>query len=309
MIMKRVGMSLLFLLAALAILWAILRWTSPRGPMIDLSHRVMQSKTTEDDKRLRFAIATMVSPQATFVSYQRMVELIGRKVGLKGGLVLRPTYRQVRENLEKESVDVAFVCTGTYVHGRDSGGIELLAQPEFKAGLSYRCVLIVPKGSSALEWGDLKGKTVAFTDPESNTGCLVPRAALIAQGYKPEEFFGKVIFTGSHDRSVRAVASGVVDAAAVDSLVFYPMVENDPSLSEKVRVVWSSEPFGPPAIVVPTNLDAGLKAALRQALFSLHKTSEGSEVLATMGIERFHPPRKADYDSAYALFKLVREQR
>jgi len=307
--MKRVGMSLLFLMVALAILGVILRWTSPRGPMIDMSRRLTQSKIPADEKRLRFAIATMVSPQATFVSYQRMVDLIGRQVGLKGGMVLRPTYRQVRESLEEESVDVAFVCTGTYVHGRDSGGIELLAQPEFKAGLSYRSVLIVPKGSSALAWGDLKGKTMAFTDPESNTGCLVPRAALITRGYKPAEFFSKVIFTGSHDHSVRAVAGGAVDAAAVDSLVFYPLTEKDPSLLEKVRVVWASEPFGPPAIVVPTNLAAGLKAALRQVLFSLHETKEGSEVLATMGIERFRPPRKADYDSAYALFKLVQEQR
>ena len=307
--MKRVGMSLIFLMAALVILWAILRWTSPRGPMIDMSRRVMQSETPADENRLRFAIATMVSPQATFVSYRRMVELIGHKVGLKGGIVLRPTYGQVRESLEKESVDVAFVCTGTYVHGRDSGRIELLAQPEFKAGLSYRCVLIVPEGTPVLEWGDLKGKTMAFTDPESNTGCLVPRAVLIAQGYNPAEFFGKVIFTGSHDRSILAVANGLVDAAAVDSLVLYPMTEKDPSLSEKVRVVWTSEAFGPPAIVVPTNLDGGLKSALRQALLSLHKTNEGSEVLASMGIERFRPPREADYDSAYALFTLVREQR
>ncbi|NIA07431.1 MAG: phosphate/phosphite/phosphonate ABC transporter substrate-binding protein [Actinobacteria bacterium] len=302
-------MSLIFLMAALAILWATLWWTSPRGPVIDMARRVMQHKTPADDKRLRFAIATMVSPQATFASYRRMVELIGHEVGLKGGIVLRPTYRQVRESLEKESVDVAFVCTGTYVHGRDSGLIELLAQPQFKAGLSYRCVIIVPRDSSVLEWDDLKGKTMAFTDPESNTGSLVPRAALITRGYKPAEFFGKIIFTGSHDRSVRAVANCVVDAAAVDSLVFYPMINKDPSLSKKVRVIWTSEPFGPPAIVVPTNLDAGLKAALRQVLFSFHKTSEGSEILAAMGIERFRPPRKDDYDSAYALFKSVQEQR
>ncbi len=307
--MKRVSMSLIFLMAALAILWAILWWASPRGPMIDMSRPVMQSKTSADEKRLRFAIATMVSPQATFVSYQRMVELIGHEVGLKAGMVLRPTYRQVRQSLENESVDVAFVCTGTYVHSRDSGRIELLAQPEFRAGLSYRSVLIVPKDSSVLEWGDLKGKTMAFTDPESNTGCLVPRAALITRGYKPAEFFGKVIFTGSHDHSVRAVSGGAVDAAAVDSLVFYPLTEKDPTLLEKVRVVWKSEPFGPPAIVVPTNLDAGLKAALRQVLFSLHETKEGSEVLTAMGIERFHIPRKADYDSAYTLFKLVQEQK
>ena len=85
MILKRLGMSFIFLIVALAILWAILQWTSPRGPMIDMSQRVIQGKTPADENLLRFAIATMVSPQATFVSYQRMVDLIGREVGLKGG--------------------------------------------------------------------------------------------------------------------------------------------------------------------------------------------------------------------------------
>ncbi len=308
-IMKRVVMSLLFLMVALASLWAVLRWKSPSGPMIDMSRREVPIKTADDEKRLRFAIATMVSPQATYIAYERMVQRVGREVGLKGGMVQRPTYRQVRQSLEKEEVDVAFVCTGTYVHARDGGAIELLAQPEFKAGLSYRCVLIVPADSAVQQWSELQGKTMAFTDPESNTGCLVPRAVLIKQGYDPADFFGKVIFTRSHDLSIQAVANGRVDAAAVDSLVFYPMAEKDPSLLEKVRVAWTSEPFGPPAIVVPTNLDADLKVALRQSLFALNQTTQGREILAAMGIERFHPPRKSDYDSAYALFKLVQEQR
>ena len=127
---------------------------------------------------------------------------------------------------------------------------------------------------------------------------LHSESELLASPVLPDRFYFLPTFNALPDH-----------LGAVDSLVFYPMTEKDPSLSEKVRVVWTSEAFGPPAIVVPTNLDGGLKSALRQALLSLHKTNEGSEVLASMGIERFRPPREADYDSAYALFTLVREQR
>ena len=290
-------------------LWAILKWVSPKGPMVDLSRPMARREPPRPADRLRFAVATMVSPQETFVAYRRMVELIGRQVGREGTIVLRPTYRQVREALEKGTVDIAFVCTGTYVHSRDRGRIELLAQPEFKEGLSYRCLFIVPKRSPARSVGDLQGQTMAFTDPESNTGCLVPRAMLMKQGYDPQKFFAKIIFTGSHDRSVQAVAGGMVDVAGVDSLVFDSMVSKDPGLSDKVRVMWKSEAFGPPPMVVPRGLEPGLKSALRKALLSLHKMKECREALADIGIERFVVPREEDYESAYALYRVVQRKR
>lgn len=306
--MKHVALALIFVGAATLILWGILQWLSPGGPVIDMSQVAPPSRTPARQDRLRFAIATMVSPQETFVSYKRLVELIGRKVGLEGGIVLRPTYKEVRLMLEQGSVDVAFVCTGTYLHGRETGRIELLAQPVFTEGLSYRCVLIIPKHSPAKSLEDLAGKTMAFTDPESNTGYLVPCAVLINRGHDPEKFFGKIVITGSHDRSIQAVANGMVDAAAVDSLVFYAMKKKNPALSEKVRVIWQSEPFGPPAIVVPAGLDKDLKSALQEALLRLHETNDGREALTAIGIEKFHEPHEADYNSAYLLFKTVQNR-
>jgi len=52
---------------------------------------------------------------------------------------------------------------------------------------------------------------MVFTDPESNTGCIVPSVAVADLWYNIKEFFRKVIFTGSHDRSIRAIAIGMID--------------------------------------------------------------------------------------------------
>jgi len=61
-------------------------------------------------------------------------------------------------------VDIAFVCTGTYVHSLQKKRIRLLVQPEFEEPLEYRCLVIVPAKGKAETLGDLRGKVMAFTD-------------------------------------------------------------------------------------------------------------------------------------------------
>ncbi len=149
---------------------------------------------------------------------------------------------------------------------------------------------------------------MAFTDPESNTGCLVPAATLVNQGDNPKSFFKKIVFTGSHDRSILAVALSVVDAAAIDSLVWESKLREDPSLAEKVKVIWRSEVFGPPPIVVPAGGDAALAKSLQEALLGLDKDDEGRDILSGLGIKRFVRPRPECYQSAVELYRQLERQ-
>ena len=147
---------------------------------------------------------------------------------------------------------------------------------------------------------------MAFTDPESNTGCLVPSARLAQMGHDPETFFAKTVFTGSHDRSILAVAVGAVDCAAVDSLVWDSNLRKKPSLAQRVKVVWRSEPFGPPPIVVPASLPEELTESLRHAFLTLHEDEEGRDILEETGIARFVPPRPESYKSATDVYSRAR---
>ncbi|MDP6547066.1 MAG: hypothetical protein QGH60_24080, partial [Phycisphaerae bacterium] len=101
----------------------------PSGVYVDFSRRtqfVVDStvpQSTKDSSDLRFAVATMVSAEETFITYRRLVQRICRDVGRSDAFIVRPSYRAVREALEQEKIDVAFVCTGTYVRSLDNGGI------------------------------------------------------------------------------------------------------------------------------------------------------------------------------------------
>jgi phosphate/phosphite/phosphonate ABC transporter binding protein len=305
------GSTLWVALAGCAILVGLmaLRLAESEAPLVDMESRdgetVPLHPATDGEGHLRFAVATMVSAEATFSTYSRLVARIGRDVGREETFVLRPSYADVRHELEKGNVDVAFVCTGTYVHSLSRGRIKLLAQPEFKDGLEYRSLLIVPARSKAQGMDDLRGSVIAFTDPESNTGCLVPSAELARAGHDPKTYFDKVIFTGSHDRSIQAVATATVGAATVDSLVWESNLLVTPSLTDRVRVIWQSEPFGPPPIVVPQGIDEELERSLRTAFLGLHEDEDGRRILSAIGISRFVIPRPGDYASAIELYKTA----
>ena len=83
----------------------------------------------------------------------------------------------------------------------------------------YHSYFIVNTNSSIQSFDALKGKTFAFTDPHSNTGCLVPTYVLAKRGETPDSFFKEAFFNNSHDNSIKAVAQGLSDGAAVDSLI------------------------------------------------------------------------------------------
>ena len=105
----------------------------------------------------------------------------------------RKTYTEINNLIGQGQIDLAFICSGPYALGKDKYGFEALAMPEVRGSYMYQSYLIVNKDSPFQKLEDLSGKTFAFTDPESNTGKLVPTYWLQQQKKNPEDFFGKVI--------------------------------------------------------------------------------------------------------------------
>ena len=279
-------------------------------PKVDLHTQVpaVQTPTTgPNEESLRFAVASMVSAEQTFSMYQRLVKRIGRDAGREDVFVLRPSYSDVRQSLEKSQVDVAFVCTGTYTHTLANQTIKLLAQPVFEKGQQYRCLVIVPAQSPAQSIADLEKKIMAFTDPESNTGCLVPSHLFNQLGYDRDTFFQKIIYTGSHDRSIVAVDRKIADVACIDSLIWYSKLRSEPEFKDRIRVIWQSEAFGPPPIVVPATIDPVLEQKLQTAFLNLHQDEEGRAILSGIGIAHFIRPNPEDYLSAIALYRELKQ--
>jgi len=174
------------------------------------------SSRVPDTEALNVAVAAMISPKETFVYYRELLDYIGNNMGREVRLIQRKTYAEVSELFQKGQIDLAFICSGPYAISREKFGFEALATPLVREKPFYQSYLIVNKASTYQQLNDLRGKIFAFTDPDSNTGALVPNFWLSRMGETPESYFGSFTYTYSHDNSIMAVARTLVDGAAVD---------------------------------------------------------------------------------------------
>ena len=76
------------------------------------------------------------------------------------------------ELLGSDRIDIAFICSGPFAKGRKTHGFVPLAVPMTGESHFYRSYLTV-KDEAFQSLADLKGRTFAFTDPESNPGKLM----------------------------------------------------------------------------------------------------------------------------------------
>jgi phosphonate transport system substrate-binding protein len=254
---------------------------------------------------LRVAVAAVISPKGTVESYAPFLKYLEEKLQRPVELIQRRTYLEINDLIEHGEVDLAFVCTSAYVQGHDTFGMELLVAPQVAGKTVYNSYLIVPASSTARSMADLRGKIFAFTDPISLSGRVYPTYLVQQLGYHPEEFFSRTFFTYSHDEAIRAVASGVADGAAVDSLVYEYALARDPSLAQKVKVIHRSPDFGIPPVVVSPFLRPQTRMELQSLFLSMDRDPQASEALASMGVERFVVITDSAYDSVRSLVGVV----
>lgn len=246
---------------------------------------------------LRGAVAAMISPRETYIHYRQLLAYLAGKSGKNLEFVQRKTYEEINELLGKGEIDLAFICSGPYASARERYGFVPLAVPEVQRSTSYRAYLIVNRDSHFNRLQDLKGQTFAFTDPDSNTGRLVPTFWLAELNLRPETFFKQIIYTYSHDNSILAVARGLVAGAAVDGLVWEYYQATNPVFTFKTRVIKKSEAYGIPPLVASRQLPAAEREHLQQTLLSMHRDPEGRKILAELLIDRFLPLQEEWYES------------
>jgi len=254
------------------------------------------SSEPESDQ-LKVAVGAMISPKETFAYYRQLLDYIGQKLGRDIQFIQRKTYGEINELLARDQIDMAFICSGPYVVGKEKHGFELLATPEVQNSHFYHSYLIVNKHSEFKDFSDLRGRVFAFTDPDSNTGKLVPTFWLSEMNEKPETFFSKTIYTYSHDNAILAVAKGLVDGAAVDGLIWEYYHRKNPVFTSETRIIRKSEPYGIPPLVASKSLPSETKKQIRRELFEMHRDPQGRKIISELMIDRFVNPQDEWYDS------------
>lgn len=198
--------------------------------------------------------------------------------------IQRGSYREILVLLAGGKLDCAWLCGYPYVRMKDQ--LDLLAVPVHAGQPLYRSYLIVPAADhrtrSIL---DLKGRVFAYSDPDSNSGWLVPQVELKRAGEDASRFFKKSFYTWGHRKVIEAVAAGLAQAGAVDGYIWDSLARLHPDLTGATRVAWRSPLYGFPPIVARRGAQ-GVEA-LGRALIGMTRTPPGRALLARLNLDGF----------------------
>ena len=196
---------------------------------------------------------------------QHMAEVTGRKV------VFFPvqSYAAQYEAMRSGRLHVAGVNTGGNPIAVACAGFVPFAMMASEDGsFGYEMEIIVPADSPIGSPADLKGKSLAFTSPTSNSGFKAPSAILRSEfGLEADKDF-EAAFSGKHDNSVLGVANNDYEAAAVANSVLNRMIARDVVDPAKVRSIYKSQTFPTTGYGHAHNLHPTVVAKIKQAFFT-----------------------------------------
>lgn len=246
--------------------------------------------------------AVILDDQLAFLRAWR--DYLQQRIGEPVAFVQRGSYREITSMLQRDELDFAWVCGYPYVRHRDA--LELLAVPNWGGRPLYRSYLIAPAGDRETRgFGDLAGKVFAYSDPDSNSGFLVPQFEMLRHGIRPAGHFRKSFFTYAHRKVVIAVADGMADAGAVDGYVWETLALRAPRLAARTRVVLKSDEYGFPPLVARRSLPADAVARVRATLLRMSDDERGRALLRELNLEGFLPPDEAPFRSIALAFEYV----
>lgn len=228
---------------------------------------------------------TPVFLDSDIVLVRQIEAYLAGRLGRAVTVVKRRTYREVTSLLVAAQLEAAWICGYPFVQHRES--LEVLAVPAYRGAPLYQSYLIVRRDREATGLADLRGDIHAFSDPDSNSGFLVTRAALDSLGAAPAAFFARSFFTYGHRNVIRAVASGLANSGSVDGYVWDVMADIEAPLVAATRVVERSAPMGFPPIAAARAGDPGLRRDIRQALLAMPQDPTGRAILSTLRLDGF----------------------
>ena len=228
--------------------------------------------------------AVFLDNQTSFI--RQWEKYLARRLGEPFEFVQRQSYREITQMLAKGQLDAAWICGFPYVRYRPR--IRLLAVPLYHGEPLYQSYLIVPASDHVTRGiEDLRGRVFAYSDPDSNSGFLVPQVELLRRGIDPARFFGKTFFTWSHRDVVVAVADGVAQGGAVDGYVWDTLSQTHPQLTNRTRVVARSRRYGFPPFAASATLDQRRFERLQQVLLGMPDDAEGQRLLQKLNLDGF----------------------
>ena len=264
-------------------------------------------------KEIVWAIVPAENASGVTDRFAPMMAYMEKEVGTKFTLRVASDYAAVIEGQKAGQIHVGMYGPSAYARSFLTGtATEPFAMDVNKDGTKgYHSVLYVKKDAPYKTIEDLKGKNLGLVDPNSASGNNMPRYAMHKMGVKPDEFFAKVVYTGSHENAVIAVQQGTVDAAfnwwndeAESNLK--RMERKGMAKYDDFKIIFKSDQIVNSPMAYLKDMPDDLKKAIRDAVFAFDKKDPEAFKKVTDGqAQPWTPATHTAYEPVIELTKFV----
>lgn len=187
---------------------------------------------------------------------------LSERLGIPVELFPAPDYAGVIQGLVARQLDFAGLGASAYaaVYLQDPEAVDpVFVSAEADGSTGYVAVMYTRADSGITSLEEMRGRSLAYADPNSASGYLIPRFELSRMGINDAEYFSATGFGGGHEQAVVAVLQGQYDAGVTwasgqgDPMQGYTrgnlrrMIDNGLLNMADLRIIWTSPliPNGP----------------------------------------------------------------
>lgn len=234
-----------------------------------------------------------------------LASAIAREIGINGELLIEPGH-DVAMLWHRDQCLFSQSCGYPLTHDYRTH-LQAIAVPDYDTGDDepglYRSLFIVHSESTHRTLADLRGGVAAVNGWDSQSGFNALRHALLplADG---GPFFRETVISGGHRNSIRLVADGKCDIAAIDRVSFALIRNCSPEEVENIRVIGKSAAAPSLPFVTSIHSSSGIRAGLLRALTSVFERPDLAEARNNMLLRSF----SAAEENSYACIKTMADE-
>ena len=223
-----------------------------------------------------FAIIPAENASGVTERYAPFVAYLSKELGTKVTLRIANDYAAIIEGQRAGNIHIASYGPSSFARARMTGAkVDAFAiETNLDGTKGYHSVFYVKKDSPFQRVDDLKGKNLGLVDPNSTSGNNVPRFALNGMGIQPDQFFSKVVYTGSHENAIIALQQGTVDMAAnwwndEQESNLLRMERKGMVKADDFRIIFKSEQIVNSPMAYLSDMPDDLKTKIRDAVLNI----------------------------------------
>ena len=221
------------------------------------------------------------------------------------------SYVAVIEAFGTARADVAAMNTFGYLIANEKYGTEARLTVIRNGSATYQSQIITRSDAKISKLEDLKGKKLAFVDPLSTSGYLLPLKMLKDRNIE----FKESTFAGKHDNVVTMVYQKQVDAGAT----FHSPPKDGkledarrlvktqfPDVEQKVKILELSEGIPNDPIIFRKDMPEDMKAKITEAFLTFVQSEEGKAAFEKIyNVTALKKASDADYEGVKAMLKSL----